>query len=45
VRAVHPALVAHIRFGDAPPAAAALEARFFAEVARTAGRLTTPAGG
>jgi thymidylate synthase ThyX len=45
VRAVHPALVAHIRFGDAPPSAAALEARFFAEVARPAGRLTTPAGG
>jgi thymidylate synthase ThyX len=33
VRAVHPALVAHMRFGYAPPAAAELEARFFSEVA------------
>jgi thymidylate synthase ThyX len=33
VRAVHPALVAHIPFGYAPPAAAELEARFFSEIA------------
>jgi thymidylate synthase ThyX len=44
VRAVHPALVAHVRFGDEPPTAAALEARFFSEVGRTAARVTTPAG-
>lgn len=45
VRAVHPALVAHVRFGYDPPAAAELEARCFTEVACTAGRLTAPAGG
>jgi thymidylate synthase ThyX len=33
VRAVHPALVAHVQFGYAPPTAAELEARFFSEVA------------
>ncbi|MDR7485576.1 MAG: FAD-dependent thymidylate synthase [Armatimonadota bacterium] len=33
VRAVHPALVAHIRFGDEPPSAADLQARFFSAVA------------
>ncbi|MGH2404300.1 MAG: FAD-dependent thymidylate synthase, partial [bacterium] len=32
VRAVHPALVAHVRFGYAQPEAGALEARFFTEV-------------
>jgi thymidylate synthase ThyX len=36
VRAVHPALVKHVRFGYDPPAAAELEARFFADtVARS----------
>ncbi|MDR7543058.1 MAG: FAD-dependent thymidylate synthase [Armatimonadota bacterium] len=34
VRAVHPGLVAHVRFGYQPPSAAALEAQFFSEVAR-----------
>jgi thymidylate synthase ThyX len=44
VRAVHPALVAHIRFGYEPPAAAELEARFFSEVARTSQPVSTTAG-
>lgn len=34
VRAVHPALAGHVRFGYVPPAAADLQTRFFAEVAR-----------
>lgn len=42
VRAVHPALVGHIRFGYEPPTAAAIEARYFSEVA--AGPMRTPAG-
>lgn len=37
VRAVHPGLVGYVRFGEAPPAAADLEARFFTEVAATSG--------
>ncbi len=43
VRAVHPALVAHVRFGYAPPEAVALEARFFTEVSAQSSTLATPA--
>ncbi|MDR7534630.1 MAG: FAD-dependent thymidylate synthase, partial [Armatimonadota bacterium] len=37
VRAVHPGLVGHVRFGYAPPAAADLEAQFFTDVAARPG--------
>jgi thymidylate synthase ThyX len=36
IKAVHPALVAHVQFGYQPPASGDLEARFFSEVAHTA---------
>ncbi len=42
VRAVHPALVEHVRFGYEPPTAAELEARFFSEVAAHPARIPTP---
>ncbi|MGQ0548990.1 MAG: FAD-dependent thymidylate synthase [Armatimonadota bacterium] len=42
VRAVHPALVAHVRFGYAQPDAAALEARFFSEVSADPSMLAAP---
>lgn len=42
VRAVHPALVAHVQFGYEPPTAADLEARFFSEVAARRARIPTP---
>ena len=45
VRAVHPALVAHVRFGYAQPGAADLEARHFSQVAARSARIPTPAGG
>ncbi|OFX32576.1 MAG: hypothetical protein A2Z07_03680 [Armatimonadetes bacterium RBG_16_67_12] len=44
VRAVHPALVAHVRFGYEPPAAAELEARFFTEVALRPVQIPTTGG-
>ncbi len=44
VRAVHPALVAHVQFGYEPPTAADLEARFFSEVAARPARIPTPSG-
>ncbi len=44
VRAVHPALVAHVQFGYEPPTAADLEARFFSEVAARPTRIPTPSG-
>jgi len=44
VRAVHPALVAHIRFGYTPPQAAELEARFFTEVCAHPSALAASAG-
>lgn len=44
VRAVHPALVGHVRFGYEPPSAAALEARFFSEVAASPDRVPTATG-
>ncbi|MDR7417785.1 MAG: FAD-dependent thymidylate synthase [Armatimonadota bacterium] len=44
VRAVHPALAAHVPFGYAPPAAAELEARFFSEVARRPGAVPVTTG-
>jgi thymidylate synthase ThyX len=44
VRAVHPSLVAHVRFGYEPPAAADLEARFFSDVARRPERIPTATG-
>jgi thymidylate synthase ThyX len=34
VRAVHPALVEHLRFGYDPPTAAEIETQFFADIAR-----------
>jgi thymidylate synthase ThyX len=42
VRAVHPALVAHVQFGYEPPTGAELEARFFSEVAAGRARIPTP---
>ncbi len=42
VRAVHPALVAHVQFGYEPPTAAELEARFFSEVAARPARIPEP---
>ncbi len=44
VRAVHPALVAHVRFGYEQPAAAVLEARFFSAVAARPAGVPAPAG-
>lgn len=44
VRAAHPTLVAHVRFGYEPPAAAELEARFFSEVAARPARVPAPSG-
>ncbi|MBI3998930.1 MAG: FAD-dependent thymidylate synthase [Armatimonadetes bacterium] len=44
VRAVHPSLVAHIRFGYSQPAAADLEARHFSEVAARPARVPAPTG-
>jgi thymidylate synthase ThyX len=43
-RAVHPALVAHMKFGYQPPTAADLKAQFFSEVARRPARVPTTAG-
>jgi thymidylate synthase ThyX len=45
VRAVHPALVAHVRFGYTPPTAAELEGRFFTEVAARPGAVSASARG
>jgi thymidylate synthase ThyX len=45
VRAVHPGLVAHVRFGEPPPTAAELEARHFAEVAARVGAVPASAAG
>lgn len=42
VRAVHPALVAHVQFGYEPPTAAELEARFFSVVAARPSRIPEP---
>lgn len=44
VRTVHPTLVAHVRFGYEPPAAAELEARFFTEVGVVPAQAIAPAG-
>jgi thymidylate synthase ThyX len=44
VRAVHPALAAYVRFGYEPPAAADLEARFFAHTALRPAPDAAPAG-
>ncbi|MGH2372171.1 MAG: FAD-dependent thymidylate synthase [bacterium] len=43
VRAVHPALVAHVRFGYTQPEAGSLEARFFSEVSARPSTLAGPA--
>ncbi len=45
VRAVHPSLVAHVRFGYEAPAAAELEARHFSEVAARPGGIPSLSGG
>jgi thymidylate synthase ThyX len=44
VRAVHPTLVAHVRFGYEAPMAAELEARYFSEVAARPAGVPTPSG-
>jgi len=44
VRAVHPTLVAHVRFGYEAPMAAELEARYFSEVAARPAGVPTSSG-